>query len=314
MGALSVVILRVVIPSSLEGAHGGVAGVLGSLAEVHPLVLGVSIFVVLLELGRYWLRRWGIAVDTIDGKATSGTKKTFRRTCVALVLVALAAFLTRSSLIAAYRVVGPSMLPTLEIGDRVLVDRTAYGFRLPFSTSRLAARVPSRGDLVVFRAGSETVVRRVAGIPGDRISRSGGGMVINESAVGGCDAGAYAALTGAFTTHGRLFVEVLGAQAHLTVRAPAEPRSESTTVGPGEVYVVGDNRGRSNDPSAQNEGRGTVVPIEALEGRLTRLLVGARPDGRLDFSRLLARANELRVRQPGLDMTLTDQRIARCVR
>lgn len=321
MGALSVVILRAVIPSSLEGAHGGVAGLLGSLAEVHPLLLGVSIFIVLAQLGRYWSRRWGIAVDTVDHGATGGTRKAVHRTCVVLVLVALAAFLTRSSLIAAYRVVGPSMLPTLEVGDRVLVDRTAYGVRLPFSTSRLATTVPRRGDLVVFPrrrlpggTGSDTVVRRVVGIPGDRVSFSRGGLVINERALPGCDAGAYAALAGALTMHGRLFVEVLDARTYLTVRNPDEPPSEITTVKPGEVYVVGDNRSRSTDPRVWSGGRGDVVPIEALDGRLTRLLVGARADGRLDFSRLLARADGLGVRQPGLDMTLTDQRIARCLR
>lgn len=319
--AVSVLILRTVVPSSLEGARGGLAGFLGWLGEVHPLVLGVSIFVVLSELGRYWSRRWGISVDA-PGRATSDVaRRSARRIVVALALVAVAAFLTRSSLIAAYRVIGPSMLPTLEMGDRVLVDRTAYGLKLPFLKHRFAAKTPQRGDLVVFpmrglpgTTGPETVVKRVVGLPGDKVSFVQGVLVINGQPVRSCDAGPYVDLTSTVTVRGRLAVEHLGDRTYLTVRKPIEAPFDGTTVKPGEVFVIGDDRGMSTDSRVWNEGHGGGVPIDGLDGRVTRVLLGARPDGRLDFSRLLAPPLDLKVRQPGLDMTLTDQRIADCLK
>ena len=69
------------------------------------------------------------------------------------------------------------MLPTLEVGDRLLVDRMAYGLPVPLSKTRLRPKVPQRGDLVVFPAsgltgstGSQTVVKRVLGLPGDLVT------------------------------------------------------------------------------------------------------------------------------------------------
>jgi signal peptidase I len=319
--ALSVAILRGVMPSSLEGARGGVTGFLGWLGELHPLVLGVSIFVILSELGRYWSRRWGIAIDAPVHAAAGSVRGSVRRIGVALAIVAVAAFLTRSSFIAAYRVVGPSMLPTLEKGDRVLVDRTAYGLKLPFSKHRFGAKTPQRGDLVVFpmrglpgTTGVETVVKRVVGLPGDKVSFIQGALIINDQQVPGCDAGPYVDLTSTVTVRGRLVVEYLGARTYLTVRKPVEAPFEGTTVKPGEVFVIGDDRGMSTDSRVWSEGHGGGVPIDGLDGRVTRVLLGARPDGRLDWSRLLAPPLDLKVRQPGLDMTLTDQRIADCLK
>lgn len=320
-GTLSVLILRGVVPSSLEGARGGVAGFLGGLGELHPLVLGVSIFVVLSEMGRYWSRRWGIAIDSPARGTTGAAGRSARRIVVALTIVAIAAFLTRSSLIAAYRVVGPSMLPTLEKGDRVLVDRTAYGLKLPFSKHRFGAKLPQRGDLVVFpmrglpgTTGVETVVKRVVGLPGDTVSFIQGALIINGQQVPGCDAGPYVDLTSTVTVRGRLVVEHLGDRTYLTVRKPIEAPFEGATVKPGEVFVIGDDRGMSTDSRVWSEGHGGGIPIDGLDGRVTRVLLGARPDGRLDWSRLLAPPLDLKVRQPGLDMTLTDQRIADCLK
>jgi hypothetical protein len=55
------------------------------------------------------------------------------------------------------------------------------------------------------------------------------------------------------------------------------------------------------------------VPLDILEGRVSRVLFGARPDGRLDFSRLLAPPLDLKVRLPGFDLRKTDERIGNCL-
>ena len=97
------------------------------------------------------------------------------------------------------------------------------------------------------------------------------------------------------------------------MRKPIERPFGGYTVKPGEVFVVGDDRGLSSDSRAWNEGRGAGVPVDILEGRVSRVLFGARPDGRLDFSRLLAAPLDLKVRMPGLDMRKTDERIQSCL-
>jgi signal peptidase I len=226
----------------------------------------------------------------------------------------------RSSVVATFRIVGPSMLPTLEIGDRVLANRLAYGLSIPFRKSLAFRKVPRRGDLVVFRAeglagaeGPQSLVKRVIGVPGDRVSFEQGSLVINDWRVPTCDAGPYIDLAGKLTIRGRLTVEYLGDRTYLTVRKPLEKPFPGYIVKPGEVFVVGDDRGMSSDSRVWNEGRGAGVAIDLLEGRVSRVLFGARPDGRLDFSRLLAPPLDLKVRLPGFDLHKTDERIKDCL-
>ena len=77
---------------------------------------------------------------------------------------------------------------------------------------------------------------------------------------------------------------------------------------------MGDDRGLSSDSRLWADTTGSGVPISALEGRVTRVLVGASPDGRLDLSRLLAPPLALEVRQPNLDMKVTRERIDVCLK
>ncbi|MDB4981904.1 MAG: Signal peptidase, partial [Myxococcales bacterium] len=105
-----------------------------------------------------------------------------------------------------------------------------------------------------------------------------------------------------------------GDRTYLTIRKAIEQPFPGYTVKPGEVFVIGDDRGVSTDSRVWSEGHGGGIPIDSLEGKVTRVLVGARPDGRLDLSRLLAPPLDLKVRLPGLDMSLTDQRIQSCLK
>ena len=91
----------------------------------------------------------------------------------ALVLVILAA---RSSLADHYHVPSGSMLPTIDLGDRILVNKLAYGFRVPFSNWYLVeSEGPQRGDVVVFESpeDGEVLIKRVIGCPGDIVTIRG---------------------------------------------------------------------------------------------------------------------------------------------
>ena len=306
-------------PSRLAGARGGFVGALGWVGERHPLFVGVGVFVVLAEVGRYW---WRHLTATLRGARAVGEPRAvgMGRLAAGLALVAVAAFVVRASIVATYRVVGPSMLPTLDMNDRVLVNRLAYGVKPPFGQRASSVRTPRRGDLVVFSArglmgndGPESIVKRVVGIPGDRVSFDRGNVVVNDVPIPACDAGPYVNVLGDITVRGRLVVEFLGDTTYLTVRKVRETEFPTYTVKPGEVFVLGDDRGMSTDSRVWSEGHGTGVPIDALDGKVTRVLVGARPDGRLDFSRLLSPPLNLEIRLPGIDMRVTEARIAKCL-
>ena len=92
---------------------------------------------------------------------------------VAFGLVSIGA---RTFLYEPFRVPAGSMLPTLASGDHFFVNKFAYGLRLPFTAIELTSgEIPQRGDVVVFRAGSERInyVKRIIGVPGDIVSIDG---------------------------------------------------------------------------------------------------------------------------------------------
>ena len=100
-----------------------------------------------------------------------------------LVLVVSSA---RSSLADHYRVPSESMRPTIEIGDRILVNKLAYGLRIPF-TSIYAVRFdePQRGDVVILEspADGRTLVKRMMGLPGDLIEVRDGRVLVGGKPV-----------------------------------------------------------------------------------------------------------------------------------
>ena len=76
-----------------------------------------------------------------------------------------------------------SMRPTIEVGDRVTVNRVAYDLRLPFTTISLWHRAdPQRGDIIVFYSpvDGKRLVKRVIGVPGDRIEMVGWQLLVND--------------------------------------------------------------------------------------------------------------------------------------
>src|SRR5258708_7763808 len=275
---VAIFLLREAIPSRLEGARGGLLGSWAVLGDAHSLLVFVSLFVLLSEVGRSWYRR-----SRAEGPAEPLAKRNVIRFTAVVVGLALTAFFVRSSVAGVVRVVGPSMLPTLEIGDRVLVNRVAYGITLPFSEAKAgqASAAPRRGDLVVFTAtvpgtveGPQRLVKRVLGVAGDTVDGEEGFLRVNGWRVPSCDAGPYAVMSGRLTVRGRLSMEFLGDQTYLTI-SKVDDRFPAYTVKRGEVFVAGDDRGISSDSRLWADTAGSGVPISALEGRVTRVLVGA---------------------------------------
>jgi signal peptidase I len=312
--AATLATLKLLVPSPLDGGERGFWALLARLGEQQPLPLGLGLFLLFSATVTYWRGR----------RVPIGSERRLETGRVALVFVLLvllaAAFAARVSVAEIYRVVSPSMVPTLNAGDRLLVDKHAYGWRLPFAQNVLRARPPRRGDVIVFAAdpardaaGPAAVVKRVVGLPGDFVAFRGGSPIVNGWIVPSCDAGPFISVSGRVTVRGRIAVEFLEDRAYLTVRTPLDDSVfAGYLVPPGEVFVLGDDRGMSSDSRAWNEGRGGGVRLADIRGKVSRLAVGGRPDGRLDLSRVLAPLG-LAVREPRIDVRDTEARIAQCL-
>ncbi|BBH52203.1 signal peptidase I [Fluviispira sanaruensis] len=110
--------------------------------------------------------------------------KFFKEIKEILIILALIVFF-RSSILNWYLIPSSSMLPTLKIGDHVVVNKLSYGFMFPFMEKRLINwSSPKRGDLVVFqgplREGGQTILKRVVGIAGDTVSFTNGILTVNN--------------------------------------------------------------------------------------------------------------------------------------
>jgi signal peptidase I len=109
-----------------------------------------------------------------------------------IVTLALLAWIIRSLIVAPFSIPSGSMLPTLYIGDYLFVAKWPYGysrysfpFQFPPIDGRIFSRLPSRGDVVVFRHpnGSADLIKRVIGVPGDTVEVRNGALVLNGAPV-----------------------------------------------------------------------------------------------------------------------------------
>jgi len=101
--------------------------------------------------------------------------------------VILIVFLLRSFLVEPFKIPSSSMVPTLLVGDFILVNKFTYGIRLPVANSKIVEMGrPQRGDVMVFRYPEDPsldYIKRVVGVPGDRVEYRNKRLTINGVAV-----------------------------------------------------------------------------------------------------------------------------------
>ena len=119
--------------------------------------------------------------QTIEPKPKK--KGAFREYAEALVTAVLVALVIRAFVIEAFKIPSGSMLPTLSIGDHIFVNKFVYGLRVPFTKERfITFSEPKRGEVVVFiypTDRSKDFIKRVIGLPGDRIRIEGKEVWVN---------------------------------------------------------------------------------------------------------------------------------------
>jgi signal peptidase I len=167
-----------------------------------------------------------------------------------------------------------SMQPTIQIGDRIFVDKAAYDVRLPFThISLMHLADPKRGDIVVLdsQAANERLVKRVIGLPGDEVAMRDNVLYINGQASSYAPA-AYSGIHDDLQDPARYAIEQLGDVRH-AVRFSANWPSAASSYGPVTVpadhyLLLGDNRDNSRDSRylgffARNEivGRSRYVAV-----------------------------------------------------
>jgi len=228
-----------------------------------------------------------------EGKSRSGIVGAVSQ----LITVILMVLLIKTVAAEAYYVPSGSMLPSLLIGDQLLVTKFPYGYSRyslpvplgPASPDRLLGSLPQRGDVVVFRLPrdpGQSYVKRVIGLPGDRIQMRDGRLWVN---------GAMLPLRrdGVAVVEGEdgvrqiapRYVETLpNGREHAIFKFRNDGDLDDTevfTVAPGQIFVMGDNRDDSVDSRVPARAGGVgFVPVENLVGRVEAVLGSWDPEVR----------------------------------
>jgi len=188
-----------------------------------------------------------------------GRKHWIRQELVSLAIVLAAVTAARSSLADHYYVPSGSMENSLIPGDRVFVDKTAYGFRIPLTKIDLfGARTPERGEIAVFdspRDGTR-LIKRIVAVGGDVVTLVDGRLTINGKPLG--------------DEH----LEHFGSrEALLNLDDGGGPELHDYKIPPGMVLAIGDHRGNSLDgrffgtiPETELFGRAVGVYYRRGEG------------------------------------------------
>ncbi|MBT5230369.1 MAG: signal peptidase I [Methylococcales bacterium] len=182
--------------------------------------------------------------------------------------VFLIVLVLRSFVMEPFRIPSNSMMPTLLTGDFIVVNKFAYGIRLPVVNLKLLdIGDPQRGDVIVFRYPknpSQNFIKRVVGLPGDHIAYLNKKVFVNNELAPQVDSGKYVGVgKGAGMTGALLKEETLGNVTHnILVRSESPDRSFEFDVPEGHYFVLGDNRDRSHDSRYWG-----AVPDQNLVGR-----------------------------------------------
>jgi len=215
---------------------------------------------------------WGLDVIFFRRRREGGVEPRVVEYARSFFPVLLIVLLVRSFLFEPFRIPSSSMMPTLLIGDFIFVSKFTYGLRLPvINTKVLEIGEPERGDVVVFRLPSDpsvNYIKRLVGLPGDKIGYFGKQIYVNDQPVEITQVGAY---RGEDQPGAILFIETLGPKEHDVLLMPGRVQAgaEGTYIVPsGHYFMMGDNRDNSRDSRYQGVG---VVPEANVVGKAVRI-------------------------------------------
>jgi signal peptidase I len=199
---------------------------------------------------------WGSYLLILKSKGLTFDEKNepilveYARSFFPIVLIVL---LLRSFIAEPFRIPSGSMMPTLLVGDFILVNKFTYGIRLPVINKKIIElSKPNRGDIVVFRYPKDPTVdyiKRIVGLPGDKVVYSNKKLTINDLPVQQTSLGSYQGLGQGEEMSGAedLLENLTGVEHRILIRN-GTPTVEFVYVVPeGNYFAMGDNRDNSND-------------------------------------------------------------------
>jgi signal peptidase I len=211
------------------------------------------------------------------------------KTVVDTVMIVLVVVAAKTAIAEPYYVPSGSMEPTLQIGDELLATKYPYGYSsasLPIfitlpDTARVLGALPQRGDIVVFRWPGDHAqiwVKRVVGLPGDRIAMHNGRLWINGTPVG-LEADGYGqaeAEDGSQQPVARFIETLPGGRQHTIFKQLTFGMLDNVpelVVPPDRLFVMGDNRDNSADSRVPLDAGGVgLLPVSDLVGRVAGLV------------------------------------------
>ena len=178
--------------------------------------------------------------------------------------ILLLVLIIRSFFIEPYKIPSGSMIPTLMIGDFILVDKNIYGYKLPLSDITLISNEdPQRGDVVVFKYPENkkiNYIKRVVGLPGDRITYKNKRLYVNDIEY------LHTQIDHNFDpveiADGQVYIENNSYKEYLILNQSSPPFNFEYQVPDETYFVLGDNRDNSNDSRYWGP-----VPRENLVGK-----------------------------------------------
>lgn len=229
------------------------------------MIFALILFILLLVSGAIW------AADTFIFRKRRGANAKdpwWVEYGASFFPVILIVFALRSFVVEPFKIPSGSMIPTLLVGDFILVNKFAYGIRLPIINKKIInIGSPQRGDVMVFRYPEDPsldYIKRVVGVPGDKIAYQNKRLTINGQALETKDVEDY--LHPERLYYSKQFVEKLGVEEHRILNDPDAPAFISgatrfpnhenclynnagviCTVPAGHYFMIGDNRDNSRD-------------------------------------------------------------------
>lgn len=220
--------------------------------------------------------------DGGSAKSKSKAKKsgTWGETIKTVIYAVLIAVVVRTFAYEPFNIPSGSMIPTLLVGDYLFVSKLSYGyskhslpFSLPLFSGRIFASEPKRGDVAVFKLPADNTtdyIKRIIGLPGDRIQVKRGMLHINGEAVTRRRVGEYILNDpyGTTRTYKRYIETLPNGRDHFIIENSDNDQLDNTpvyVVPKGHYFAMGDNRDSSLDSRVLNQVG--YVPAENLVGR-----------------------------------------------
>ena len=176
-------------------------------------------------------------------KPTVRQKSQIREWTEAVVFAFLIAMVIRTFVVQAFKIPSSSMVPTLQVGDHILVGKFIYGLKIPFVEKKLFSRDPARGDVVVFvypKDKTKDFIKRVIALPGEKVQVAGREIFINDKAI----------------------KDPWGYYSQEDAGADVKENYGPVVVPPHCLFVLGDNRDNSQDSRYWG-----FVDTDAVKGR-----------------------------------------------